>query len=476
MTAAPSHKALLFAALDDAPMGWRHYAYWLAASGGAFLDGFSVTALGVALPLLKHEFSITPLFVGLIGSALVLGAVVGAAFGGVSADRFGRKRVFIADMALIALASLIGAAAPDYRFVLLSQFLLGVGVGIDFPTSGSYVSELMPRKARSRMTVATIALQSVGMAAAAFAGLAILKLRPSTEDWRLLLGAGGALAALFLLARIWAPESVRWLVTKGKIDEAEALLKTLSKEFGEKAQSFETRAVAPIPSTTESAQQGANAAGFATLFSAAYRPRTLLAALPWTLMDVATYGVGLFTPAILGALRFGDADTGVIADDFSDAEGSAAVDMFLVIGFVASLWAVPRFGRVPMQVAGFGGMALGMLLLLFASMAGGGAHSHLAFVIGGFMLFNFAMNIGPNATTFTLAPTLFPTAIRASASGFAAACAKAGATFGTFVAPQLQAAWGLTGVIALMTFVSVAGLVATASLAHVVNEEGALEE
>lgn len=474
VTASPAAAASVFSALDEAPMTWRHYAYWFAASGGAFLDGFSVSGLGVALPLLKSEFAIRPLFVGLIGSALVLGAVVGAAIGGLSADRYGRKRTFIADMAIIALAFLIGAAAPNARFILLSQFLLGVGVGIDFPTSGSYVSELMPRKARSRMTVATIALQSVGMAAAALAGLAILKLRPSTEDWRLLFGAGGGIALLFMATRLWAPESVRWLATQGRIDEATALLKTLSVEFGEKPASpgAETIAVPARPSVTPHVRD----VGYLALFTAANRARTMLVSLPWMLMDVATYGVGLFTPVILGAMHFGEVKTGAIAADFADAEGSAVVDAFLIIGFVASLFAVPRYGRITMQVAGFSGMALGMLLLMFAAMTDDGAKAHLVFVIGGFMLFNFAMNAGPNATTFTLAPTLFPTAIRASASGFAAACAKIGAAFGTFVVPQLQDAWGLVGVVAVMVAVSVAGLLATAGLAHAVNEEGALEE
>lgn len=477
MTSSSLKKLSVFAALDDAPMTWRHYALWLTASGGAFLDGFSVAALGVALPLLKRDFAITPLLVGLIGSALVLGAVAGAALGGVGADKFGRKRVFIADMALIALAGFIGATAPDPRFILFAQFLLGVGVGIDFPTSASYVSEMMPRKARSRMTVATIALQSVGMAAAALAGLAILKFRPTTDDWRLLLGAVGAIALLFILARIGAPESVRWLATKGRTDEARALLDALAVEFGETSIELDTKSIAfgaakPPTAATAAAQ----AVGYWTLFRAPYRARTLLASLPWMLMDVATYGVGLFTPVILGAMHFGDSGAGPIAADFADAEGSAIVDVFLVVGFLASLWAVPRFGRIFMQVAGFTGMTVGMLLLLFAAMAGDGAQAHLGFVIGGFMLFNFAMNAGPNATTFTLAPTLFPTAIRASASGFAAACAKVGATFGSFVVPQLEAGWGLTGVVALMVSVSVAGLVTTAGLAHVVNEEGALEE
>jgi MFS transporter, putative metabolite transport protein len=140
------------------------------------------------------------------------------------------------------------------------------------------------------------------------------------------------------------------------------------------------------------------------------------------------------------------------------------------------VWAVPRLGRIPMQVAGFAGMAIGMLLLMLAALADDGPHMHLGLVIAGFVIFNFAMNAGPNATTFTLAPILFPTAIRASASGFAAASAKIGATFGTFAVPQLQAAWGLMGVLALMVFVSVGGLVATAAFAHEVRKEDEIEE
>src|SRR5262245_43929490 len=84
--------------------------------------------------------------------------------------------------------------------------------------------------------------------------------------------------------------------------------------------------------------------------------------------------------------------------------------------------------------------------------------------------------VGPNATTFTLPPILFPTAIRASASGFAAACAKVGATFGTLLVPQLQEAWGLTGVLALMAFVSVGGLLTTAAFAHAIDREDEMEE
>ena len=82
---AVTSKASVFAVLDDAPMTPAHYGYWLLASGGTLLDGFSVVSLGIALPLLTRDFKISPAMVGLIGSALVLGAVLGAAVGGVAA-------------------------------------------------------------------------------------------------------------------------------------------------------------------------------------------------------------------------------------------------------------------------------------------------------------------------------------------------------------------------------------------------------
>ena len=99
-------------------------------------------------------------------------------------------------------------------------------------------------------------------------------------------------------------------------------------------------------------------------------------------------------------------------------------------------------------------MTLGMLVLLFAVTAGSASVFHLVFVFAGFVLFNLAMNAGPNATTFTMAPELFPTSVRASASGFAAASAKVGATLGIFVLPQVKESAGVAGVLALMALVS----------------------
>lgn len=442
-----------FVLLDSAAMGRRQYAIWLLASGGTLLDGFSIFSLGVAMPLATRHFTLSPLMVGLIGSALVLGAALGAMLGGPAADRFGRKPLMLLDMAILAAGAFLSATSNNPYIMLAGQFLVGIGIGIDFPVSASYVSETMPKNARSRMMVATIALQSVGMLLGAAVSLVMLGIWPGLVDWRFIIAATGIGACLFLLARLWLSESPRWLIQHGRGPEAAKVVEKLVKK--------EVRPPHPKPQASP---------GFELLLSKPYRTRTLLVSVPWFLMDIATYGVGLFTPVILAAIHVSSAKGGPVSTEFAAAQGSAVIDLFLFFGFLIGLWAVPRFGRIHMQVAGFAGMTLGMLVLLFAVTAGSASPAHLALVFAGFILFNLAMNAGPNATTFTLAPELFPTGIRASASGFAAAAAKVGATLGIFILPQIKEFAGVAGVLVLMAAVSALGAIVTAWLAADMRE------
>jgi MFS transporter, putative metabolite transport protein len=454
----------LLAALDNAPMARRQYWFWSLASGGTLLDGFSIFSLGVAMPLIARRFDVSPIMVGLIGSALVLGAALGAALGGPAADRFGRKPAFLADMAILIAGAFLSAAANSPTLVLLGQLLVGIGIGIDFPVSASYVSETMPKAARSRMVVATISLQSVGMLCGAAVALIMLRHGTVGVDWRLIVGAAGVLAGLFLILRLFLPESPRWLIEHGRAAEAERLV----SDFLTGPVTHGTNATTVIDRPPINTPASPPPKGLALLFSEAFRTRTLLASVPWFLMDIATYGVGLFTPVILGAIDLSSKDPSPLAADFADAEGSAGIDLFLLVGFLIGLWAVPRFGRIRMQTLGFAGMTTGMLLLLATAITGGELRVPLVFA--GFILFNLAMNAGPNATTFTLAPELFPTTVRATASGFAAATAKVGATVGIFVLPQLKASWGVAGVLALMAAVSALGMIATAIFAREIQE------
>jgi predicted MFS family arabinose efflux permease len=177
-------------------------------------------------------------------------------------------------------------------------------------------------------------------------------------------------------------------------------------------------------------------------------------------MDIATYGVGLFTPTILGAIEVSGRTRGLAARDLALAKGSAVIDLFLLIGFLLGVWMVPRFGRIRMQAIGFAGMAVGMLMLLAAvGLTNSSLHIPLVFI--GFILFNLLMNAGPNSTTFTLAPILFPTQLRGTAGGFAAGVAKLGATLGVFLLPILKEKFGVPSVLGIVSAVSLLGLVVT---------------
>jgi nitrate/nitrite transporter NarK len=166
----------------------------------------------------------------------------------------------------------------------------------------------------------------------------------------------------------------------------------------------------------------------------------------------------------------------LLAAEYADIKGSAAVDLFLLVGFLVGLWVVPRVGRIRMQVIGFGGMVVGMLTLLIATQLDGGAGRHVGLVLTGFVIFNLLMNAGPNSTTFTLSPELFPTQLRASASGFAAGTAKLGATLGVFVLPIFKSSFGIPAVLGSMAVVSFLGLLVTAVVARDVGENISLEE
>src|SRR5262249_24711830 len=88
-------------AVESASMGRPEYWNWFLASGGTLIDGLSIFSLGVAMPLITSRFSLGALMVGLIGSALVLGAVFGAVIGGPAADRLGRKPAFLIDLTVL---------------------------------------------------------------------------------------------------------------------------------------------------------------------------------------------------------------------------------------------------------------------------------------------------------------------------------------------------------------------------------------
>ena len=463
------HHRTMSDAMDTAVLGPAHWKIWALSAMGIFLDGYDLFIIGVAMPFIKHSFTTSPYEVGLIGAAAVLGAMVGAFFGGRLTDKLGRKSIYMLDLLIFIVFGLLSGLAWGVWSLIAFRFVLGIGIGADYPICASYVAEFMPSKLRGKMLIGAFSFQALGMAAAAGVALMLIHLSAGTDAWRWMLMSGSIPALLVLVMRSSVPESARWLMSKGHTKKAAKVVSLLVPEKKKQLLPIMEREADYIV-TIKGKQLGTKA-----LFSPRFLRRTILAALPWFIMDIATYGVGIFTPIILAAMAFHGDGLNWVTKDFKATEGAMLLDLLLVVGFLLNIWLVERWGRIRLQTIGFIGMAIGLGTLALAGyrLDAGNAPSLLLIFLG-FGIFNVLMNMGPNACTFILPAELFPTEVRASAHGFSASCAKFGAALGIFLLPILKNTQGLTITLGILAVVSLAGFVVT-YLARVETKGRSLE-
>jgi MFS family permease len=430
-----------------------HRKFWLLAALGVMLDGFDFFIIAVANPLIAEGYDLSAAMKGLVSSAAILGAIVGAGLLGPLADRIGRRRIFKYDLIIFVVFSAACIVAWNVWALIAFRFVLGIAIGLDYPISASYLAEILPTKARGRWLVGAFSLQAVGILFGALVGLVVLLLFPHVYAWRIMLGFGIVPALVIIWLRRGVPESPRWLAQNGRETEA--------ADIGE-ALCGHPVAVTEVDRHKEEQQpEGLGALIQPRLFQRGMVRRTIFTAVPWFLMDIATYGVGIFTPTLLAAIAIAGPNATFIADDIASTEGTAALDLFLVIGFVIAILLVERIGRVRLQLGGFAVMAVSLCVLAVADGLPGGGDSHLALVFVGFAFFNTFMNAGPNATTYALPAEVFPSEIRAAGNGFAAASAKLGAAIGVFLFPILLTEIGTSAVLFITAGACALGFVVT---------------
>jgi MFS family permease len=415
--------------LDDTPFTKTQRKVWILSAMGVLLDGFDFFIIGVALPLIAHDFHMNAATKGLVAVAAVAGAFFGALVFGQVADNIGRKGMFLVDIILFVVFSAASAAAWNPASLIVFRFLLGIGIGADYPIGVSYIAECVPTRLRGRLIVGAFAFQALGSLLGVLVGLLILQLDPTLQAWRVMLAFGVLPAMVVVLMRKGLPESVRWHLARGNYEKASHAASTLLE--------------LPVTLTAKNSPPVEPCLSFGCLFQKRYLRRTIFASAPWFLQDISTYGIGIFTPTIMAAMALGGGAT-FIAKDIGATKGAAAVDLLLVVGFVLAIILVRHISRITLQIVGFLGMALGLLMVGASSLFATGSEAHMGMIFGGFMVFNALMNMGPNATTYLLSGETFPTSIRATGAGFAAAMAKLGAVLGTFFFPVLKEEIGIT--------------------------------
>lgn len=417
--------------LDESPLTRVMWLLWALSAGLIALDGFDFFIIGVALPFLQRDFGLNSATVGAVAVAAIAGSLVGSLTLGPLTDKIGRQIMLVIDIAIFVLATAGTALAWNAASLIGFRFLVGVGIGADYPISVSYITENVPSRWRGRMVIGAFTFQAIGALLGALTGLFVIYVfqtrypdsaQPAIQyAWRWMLGVGLLLAiGVGLLRLTFLLESPRYHIARGEYDQASKAASLLLEE------------PIVITATTDPPAREPSLP-YSALFSAQYRRRTLFASVPWFLQDIATYGIGIFTPIIIGTLAVSNAES-LMSREMASAKGAAFVDLFLIAGFLIAVLLVERVGRIWLQIVGFCGMAIGLVVLALSDRG----DTSTALVFLGFLIFNLMMNAGPNSTTFLLSGEVFPTSIRASGAGFAAAVAKAGAVLGTFALPILQ--------------------------------------
>jgi putative MFS transporter len=445
--------------LPSVPMTKMQRRIWMLAAAGKFFEGFVVFMTGVALPLIARQFEIGPTENGLVTAASLCGILIGAVGLGSLSDRFGRKSMFVAEM--IIFTAFLGAAVfcTSFPSLVFCLFGLGLALGCDYPTAHMIISESIPSTSRGRLVLGAFAFQAVGALGGAAVGYAVLVAVPNLDAWRWMFATAVIPALIVTVGRFYITESANWLNTRGATDRATVAAGRLL----ERTPQYPQNILLSSQSGT-SAGHGHGGVSFLSLFQKRYRRATILASVPWFLQDLSTYGIGIFTPTILATALGHHAEhvrsmSDLIANATVAARGDAMITLLLIIGIVFAVMLADKLGRIRLQIFGFIGCAVGLLVASLSVDFTGSLKITLIFV--GFMLFNFMTNLGPNAQTYLLAGEVFPTAIRGAGAGFAAAFAKIGAVATAFLFPILLTAIGTRFLLYGLVVSSVLGAVVT---------------
>ena len=428
----------LITALDEAPLSRFHLRAVLASGMGFFTDAYDLFVIGIASALITKDWNLSSGRLALLNSTMLFAAFIGAFVFGRFADVIGRKRVYWIVAAVMIAGALGSALSPSYWVLIGFRFVLGFGVGGDYPVSAVMVSEYANRKDRGKLVGMVFGTQALGLIVGPLIALALLGGGASNDTaWRALLALGAVPAAAVIYLRCRMPESPRYQVqVQGRAEQAASRIAD-----------FTDGQVSGNGSGAPRQEMGLRE------FLTDRRWLITLAgtAGTWFLLDYAYYGNTISTPQILGLISPNASTMTKIALQL------AIFVVAAVPGYVLAIATLDRIGHRRLQLTGFAMMAL--CFLIIAAIPG------MTTAVVPFLLVYgvsyFFTEFGPNMTTFVIPSELYPVTMRATGHGISAGVGKLGAFIGVFLFPLLQTSLGLRGTLLLTAGVSVAGLALT---------------
>jgi len=428
----------LIAALDEAPLSRFHLRAVLVSGMGFFTDAYDLFVIGIAATLITREWNLSSGELALLNSTMLFAAFVGAVVLGRLADLGGRKRAYWLVAVIMIVAALGSALSPSFWVLIAFRFLLGLGVGGDYPVSAVLMSEYANRKDRGKLVGMVFGAQAVGLIVGPLVALALLGAGASDDlAWRILLGLGAVPAAAVLYLRRTMPESPRYQVQiQGKAEQAASQISGFTNG--------RVTVTAPLALRHRMALRA---------FLTHRRWLITLAgtAGTWFLLDYAYYGNTISTPQVLGLIS-----------PAASAQTRIALQLAIFVvaavpGYVLAIAQLDKIGHRRLQLLGFAMM--GLCFLALAAVPG-----MTTMVVPFLLVFGmsyFFTEFGPNMTTFVMPSELYPVTKRATGHGLSAGAGKLGAFTGVFLFPILSDSLGLRGTLLLTAVASALGFALT---------------
>jgi putative MFS transporter len=451
--------AALIARLERAPFSRWHRRARIVMGSATFFDAFDALSLAFVLPVLVRLWGITPVEIGWLISVGYLGQFVGALIFGSMAERYGRIRSAAGATALMSVMSLACALAGNFPMLLMLRLVQGIGVGGEMPVAAVYINELSKAKGRGRFFLLYEMIFPVGLMMTGQIGAFVVP----TLGWQVMFLIGGipglVIAGLLLRLR----ESPRWLISKGRTDEAEAIIREIEAASAETKDTptDTTTATERGPIETIDPQEGRERRGsnWSELLSAVYLRRTVVVWVLWASAYFITNGLNNWMPTLYNRVYGLSLDQALRAGTLTNI---AQVTILLGCAF-----AIDRFGRRRWTTVCF--LAGAILLAALGSFASGSVTAVIALVT-----ISYGIVGSVNAVLYLYTPEIYPTRMRALGTGAATCWLRLASAAGPVLVGYLVAHSGTAAVFLMFAGAGVVGAAAATAMLETRNRR--LEE
>jgi len=430
--------AELLARMESVPFSRWHICPRVIIGSATFFDAFTALALASAMPILVREWGLTPGQVGYLLGASYIGQFIGALLFGWLGEKYGRIRPAAFATLIMAIGSLVCALTGNFWEMFICRVFQGIGVGGEMPVAATYINELSRAHGRGRFFLLYELIFPFGLFAANVLGATLVPI----FGWQALFVLGVVPGLLITVLVLRLPESPRWLIAKGRLAEADLVIRQVEASTDKR----NPVSVAPVAAQKKS--------GWGELFSSVYLRRTLIVWVIWATAYGVTNGLNNWM-ATLYRTEFG-------LSLQSSLNFALLTNLAQILVLVVCILVIDQIGRRAWMTAC---LVIGALLLVPLGLFG--ADDVTRVVIAYEPVYGVMSTV--NTVLYLYTPEIYPTRMRAIGTAAGTCWLRLASATGPSIFGLMMVSHGIESVFLLFAIIAVVGAVAATQMIETRN-------